>query len=263
MIRTNTANTTSPTQPDASTPPAQRHAYRPRRHPAGLSLVEVVLSLAIVGGLMVSVFTAVGLAAKRGFSASQRSEAVWLAHDLLAEIGAKPCVADAGNILTLTPLDVADLSGITRGGSRSAFDSVFDYANWTSSPPVDAAGNAIAGATGWTRAVVVRAINPATLATRTANPDAARITVTAIGPNGARHSATIIRTAAFDELRGIQPNSDLVPAVVTGAAAAAAGATGDGGLLGDLIGGVGSILGGDGDEDGNGNGNGNGKDNDK
>ncbi len=183
---------------------------RSRLAPPGISLVEVTLSIAIVGGLLASVFTAVGVSAKRGFSTTQRSKATWLAHDLLAEIGAKPCYADVGNVLTLTPIDLSDLSGLKaeQGPSRAAFDSVYDYANWSSTPPVDTAGEPLPGYTGWTRVVTVVPINPSTLTPRTVDDGAALVTVLAIGPHGQRQTTSAIRSSTADELRGIDHDSD-------------------------------------------------------
>jgi type II secretory pathway pseudopilin PulG len=204
-----------------------RGATRP-----GMSLVEVTLSIAIVGGLLASVFTAVGVSAKRGYSTAQRTKAAWLARDLLAEAGAHPCEADADNILTTAPIDLTDVEGLlkaTQGSSRAGYDSVYDYNNWTSTPPVDMRGNALPGFKGWTRAVTVTPINPQTLARRTTSDTAALITVLAMGPNGERATASIVRTQYTDTLRGISGSEDdgLIEDLVDGV----------GDLLGDLLGG--------------------------
>lgn len=198
----------------------------------GMSLIEVTLSIAIVGGLLASVFTAVGVSAQRGFSTSQRTRAAWLAHDLIAEIGAHPCEADIDNILTTTPLDLSDveeLSKAAQGSSRAGYDSVYDYSNWASSPPVDASGNALTGFTGWTRAATVTSINPQTLARRTSSDTAALITVIVLGPHGERATASVVRTQSTDTLRGISGSGGdgLIDGVLDGVAAAAA-ATGNG-----------------------------------
>ena len=171
-----------------------------------MSLVEVTLSIAIVGGLLASVFTAVGVSAKRGFSAAQRSKATWLARDLLAEIGAHPCEADAGNILTTAPIDLGDVEELAKaamGGDRSAYDSVYDYSNWVSNPPVDMAGNALTGFEGWTRATTVSPVNPESLTRRTSSDTAALVTVVALGPNGERATASVLRSQVTDSLRGM------------------------------------------------------------
>lgn len=172
----------------------------------GFSMIEVVISVAIIGGLLASVFNIVGVSAQRGFATTQRTKALWLANDLLAEIGAKPCTSDAGNILTNTPIDLSDtaaLKAAIQGSSRAAFDSLYDYNSWTSSPPVGPAGDPIAGYEGWTRAVTVVPIDPETFASRVSSDTAAIITVVALGPGNARQSVSIIRTNAADAKRGL------------------------------------------------------------
>jgi hypothetical protein len=168
-------------------------------------MIEVVISIAIVGGLLASVFNIVGVSAKRGFATTQRTKAVWLASDLLAEIGAQPCESDVGNLLTGTLIDLNDvelLKGATQGGSRAAYDSVYDFNGWVSSPPVDSTGKPLPGFTGWTRLVTVGPVSPKSLARRTATDTAALITVVAVGPGNARHSVSLVRTAAADTQRG-------------------------------------------------------------
>jgi type II secretory pathway pseudopilin PulG len=172
-----------------------------------MSLVEVTLSVAIVGGLLASVFTAVGVSAQRGFSTTQRSKAAWLARDLLAEIGSLPCTSGGDNILTNVPIDLGDVTEIFKspeGSSRATFNSVYDYADWSSTPPVDSEGDALPGYEGWSRAATVVAVNPQTLDRRTGQDTAALITVVAIGPNGQRATASVLRTQAADRLRGIE-----------------------------------------------------------
>ena len=71
-----------------------RKARRGREQPAsrpGLSLVEVVVSIAITGGLLASVFGVVGISAQRSLHTAETSRAAWLARDLAAEIATKPC----------------------------------------------------------------------------------------------------------------------------------------------------------------------------
>lgn len=194
---------------------------RPRAARRGMSLVEVTLSVAIVGGLLASVFTAVGVSAQRGFSTTQRSKAAWLARDLLAEIGALPCEADVDNTLSMLPLDISDPVEIAKslaGSTRASYDSVYDYANWAASPPVDSEGNDLPGYAGWTRAATVIPINPLTLTQRTGMDTAALITVVAIGPNGQLATASVVRTQAADTRRGISGSEDdgVVDKVVDG-----------------------------------------------
>jgi len=182
-----------------------RYASRP-----GLSLVEAVLSIAIVGGLLASVLTVVGVAAQRAGQAEQSSRAAWLARDLLAEIASRPC-ADraAGDLLSGLDAVTSDLglnplleaAGADLMPGRTAFNDIFDYDDWTSTPPVDVDGEPIPGFDGWTRSVTVTDANPATLASRSSNKDCAFIVVTVAIGSRTLHTETIVRSAAADGLR--------------------------------------------------------------
>lgn len=185
-------------------------AGRGRAARPGFSLVEVTLSIVIVGMLAASTFTAVGLAAKRAVQSEESERAAWLARDLMAEIASRPCdfvLADVplgglqatlggdGRLTALTDLTGTPLT------SRSSFNDIFDYDNWTSTPPVDVDGHPIAGYDRWTRSVDVDCIDPATLATRAFDARAAKIVVTV--RRGARvlHTETLVRTQQTDTLR--------------------------------------------------------------
>lgn len=168
----------------------------------GLSIVEVVLSLVIIGTVLPAIFTLVGASATRGVIAQRDAQASWLAHDLLAEIGTKSTERDE---LGSLPGDTDPLATLAsppgQGGSRAAFNDVFDYNNWDSYPPVDDAGNALSGFDGWYRAARVIPINPDTLALRKNNDTAALITVTVIGPGSVTDEVSIVRTAGLEVLR--------------------------------------------------------------
>ena len=173
--------------------------------------------MGIVGALMPAIFALVGASAERGLIAQREAQVTWLAHDLLAEIGARPCNGDepglvAGITETLDEL----LGGLTQGGSRAGYTTVFDYAEWDSYPPVDRNGDPLPGFEGWYRAARVIPFDPFTKALRTNNPNAAMITVTVMGPGGIRKDITMFRTAAMDLLRDTTDNpSDTKDGVLT------------------------------------------------
>jgi type II secretory pathway pseudopilin PulG len=188
------------------------HASRP-----GLSLVEAVLSIAIVGGLLASVLTVVGVAAQRAGQAEQSSRAAWLARDLLAEIASRPC-ADraAGDLLSGLDAVTGDLGlnplleavGADLMPGRTAFNDIFDYHAWTSTPPVDVEGTPIPGFDGWTRSVTVTGANPATLASRSLDKNCAYIVVTVSVGARTLHTETLVRSAAADALRLIEADEE-------------------------------------------------------
>lgn len=204
------------------------------RRPA-LSLVEAVLSIAIVGGLLASVFSVVGASASRAAHAQQASLGAALARDLVAEIASMPCTPRAngepvsGLNLDINLLGVSFSIGASEPAStnRLAFNDVYDYHNWTSTPPTARDGNPIPGFAGWTRKVQVVSVDPITLQPR-ANTSCAFITVTVLFGKKPVHTETIIRSTQADLLR--EPPQ---PA----AKSEEKGSDGDSGLLKGLLGG--------------------------
>jgi type II secretory pathway pseudopilin PulG len=179
---------------------------RPFNRP-GLSLVEAVLSIAIVGGLLASVFSVVGASAARAAYAEQASLGAWLARDLAAEIASMPCTPRANGEPEGLDLEI-NLLGVqlSLGGSEPAatnrlvFNDVYDYHDWTSTPPTARDGTPIAGFAGWTRKVRVIGVDPVTLQPR-ADTRCALITVTVLRHKKPVHTETIIRSAATDLFR--------------------------------------------------------------
>lgn len=125
-----------------------------RSYGRGLSLIETVLSLLILGGALVALLNTVSVSRVSQAVAADRQFARLLAEDMLAEILMKDDYAESG----LLGLELDEQLG---GNSRRAFDDIDDYHNWSASPPVDIDGNAIDGAQGLTREVAVRRVDPA------------------------------------------------------------------------------------------------------
>lgn len=119
------------------------------KHRRGLTLIETVLSLLILGGAFVALLDTVGSARAAQATAAERQYARELADDLMAEVLAVSKYKD----------DLADLFGpeldeIT--GDRTKFDDVNDFNLWKSTPPTHADGTAVEGAEGLTRTVEVK-----------------------------------------------------------------------------------------------------------
>ncbi len=183
--------------------------HRGRHSARGLSLLEVVLSMTIIGALMPAIFALVGASAERSLIAQRKAQATWLAHDLLAEIGTRPCTASDPDLLTGITTALGDLlSPPGTGGARTAFATVFDYDGWDSFPPVDENGDPVPGFDGWYRAARVVPVNPRTHAVRPGTAAAARITVTVMGPGNTRTELVVVRTAAMDALRDTTSGTD-------------------------------------------------------
>ncbi|MEM6257811.1 MAG: hypothetical protein AAGI37_05810 [Planctomycetota bacterium] len=112
----------------------------------GITLVETVLSLVILGGAFVAALNTI--ASARGAQAlmTQRQLGLLLAEDLMAEVLSHDVYQEG---LRFGP-EVSEATG-----SRSGFDAVDDFDGWDASPPVDADGTAIAGAEGYSRTIEI------------------------------------------------------------------------------------------------------------
>ena len=136
---------------------------RPRLRAAGLgharrafSLVEVTLSVLIVGGMLVAALTTVGASRTSQFSIAERSRGLLLAELLMAEILQQPYQDGDFASPALGPEPAEGLAA-----SRAAFDDVDDYNGWSASPPRNKDGTAIDWAERHERAVTVAWVNPA------------------------------------------------------------------------------------------------------
>lgn len=150
-----------------------------RRTPHGLTLVESVICISVVGVMLVAALNAVGAARLTETRGLQRQRAHLIAQDLLNEIAALPYE------------DAEDASGFgstaaeRSGGTRAKFDDINDYANWTASPPTRRDGTVIPDTTGWSESVTVNYLDPNSLSLSIATaPAATRVTVT-VSVNGA------------------------------------------------------------------------------
>ncbi len=127
---------------------------RPR---PGFSLLEVVISLFLVGTLMVVALEALTAATTGRTRNGNQAQGVLLAQALLNEILDQPY---------LEPVDSPTFgpeTGETTGGTRNAFDDVDDYDGWTASPPEGKDGTDLPLTTDWTRTVTLQWAQPNTL----------------------------------------------------------------------------------------------------
>ncbi len=116
---------------------------RDRHH--AFSLVEAVISIAVVGLLLVAALNTLG-SSHAGRAAIDRERiGLRLGESLLEE--------------ALSAERVAPTSA-SAGLTRSTFESVLDYAGWRSTPAVNRSGTVIAGFDDWTREVAVDWVNP-------------------------------------------------------------------------------------------------------
>lgn len=125
-----------------------RSCLTTRRHrSAGVSLLETVIALLILGGAFVAALNTIGGArASQAVVADQRLGLV-LAQDMLAEVLSHPYAEPGTSVLGIDLNEVAS--------DRSTFDDIDDYHGWSASPPEAVDGQAIAGADRYTRSVEV------------------------------------------------------------------------------------------------------------
>lgn len=115
-----------------------------------LSLVEVVISVAIVGGLLAASLSGVGALARARAVTDERATAALLAQEMLAEIMARRYEDP-----TATGRAFGPESGESAGLSRAGFDDVDDYDALNESTVVRRGGTDAAHP-GWARRVEVR-----------------------------------------------------------------------------------------------------------
>lgn len=125
-------------------PPRSRHNHAP-----ALSLVEVVISAALVSVLLVAALTTVAASGQNQLVALQQTRAHQLVASMLAELLPRPLEDPDGP----DPVDV----GATR--TRIHFDDIRDYDGWSASPPTDRDGNPLPGYEEWTRAVTITEVS--------------------------------------------------------------------------------------------------------
>jgi len=125
--------------------------------PAGFSLIEVVISMAIVSVLFIAAMDTVATSKKHQLSSNDSRRGQLLAQALMSEVMQQAYVdADAGGSVIGTELtEMTD--------TRSRFDDVDDYHNWSASPPQRKDGNQIPNLTGWKRSISVTWANPVNL----------------------------------------------------------------------------------------------------
>ena len=153
------------------------HVILLQRRRRGLSLVEVAISIVIVGGVLTASLTTVAHSKMGLQKMGHGAMGMLLAQQLMAEI-----LQQSYQEPVDTPVFGRETS--ESGGDRAERDDVDDYDGWSSSPPEYKDGTEIPNLDGWERQVTVRWVQPNDL-TQTALSDTGikRITVT-VSHNG-------------------------------------------------------------------------------
>lgn len=168
----------------------------------GLSLVELLIFIVVVGAALAGVLRVFTQATAASADPLLRRQALAIAESLLEEIELMPftwCDADDANVESTTGsagcASLPDGIGAEAGEGRHAtpqFDHVDDYHGYSMNGIVDLTGSAVAGLSGYSASVAVAA---AALGSITAGSgDALRITVTVTGPGNTTVSLDGYRT---------------------------------------------------------------------
>lgn len=124
----------------------------------GLSLIEVIVSIPLVGVALVAALNTVGASKTSQFKNTEMREAHLLAQQLMGEILLQD-YADPDLGFTSFAIE----SGEGNTGNRSLFDDVDDYDLWQASPPQQRDGTVMSHLPDWKRTVTVNWLNTSDL----------------------------------------------------------------------------------------------------
>jgi len=161
--------------------------------PRAVSLAEVLVSMLIVSGLLVSALNTLGSTQTGRLGNSDRARGQMLARQLLSEIVMQ----------SYEEPDTAVAFGLEADETalpRTSYDDVDDYRGYTAAAAQRKDGTPIPGFSGWTRQVEVEWVDPNDLATISATrTDVKRITVSALKGDRIVATTVAIRTAGPPE----------------------------------------------------------------
>ena len=163
----------------------ERHRQMTSR---AFTLVEVVLTILIVGVGLVASVRALPVLLQVSTASQEQMVAQQLAADLLAEIAMLPYEdPDGSAVFGREPGEAAN--------NRSDFDDIDDYDGWKKSPPQKKDGSTEPGCDGYTRSVIVESTNPGDFNTIEANDlnKPKRITITVSKPGAPTIVITTVR----------------------------------------------------------------------
>ncbi len=123
-----------------------------RHHPCGFSLVEVVVSMAILSVLLIATIDTVGATARSQKLHADQTRAHLLAQDLMDEI-LQQHFEEPEEVVVFGP------EASETGGGRAAFDDIDDYDGWNAEPQ-SKDGTPFPGLDGWVCSVTVEFANP-------------------------------------------------------------------------------------------------------
>ena len=169
----------------------RRHRPTLARRPRGFTIIEAAVSVVVVGSILATAVTGIGVGARLRVAQQDQARARELGEHLLAEILQRQYKSPGAS----------PVFGPEAGEQRAAYDDVDDYDELSESPPTTPDGAPMNDFAGWRRAVTVEWVDPVNIAT-TVNADKGlkRVTVTVTGPGGRRATLVALRSqyGAFD-----------------------------------------------------------------
>ena len=172
-----------------STFPSRPSSPAARQH--GLSLVELVIFMVVVGAALAGVLRVFVQATASSADPLLRRQALAIAESLLEEVQLMPltfCDPDDANVETATSsagcASQAEALGPEGGETRFTtpqFDNVSDYHGYSMTGVVDITNTAVAGLSGYSASVTVA---PSALGSIGAGGDVLRISVSVTAPGG-------------------------------------------------------------------------------
>lgn len=151
--------------------------------------MEIVVATLITGGVIVGALDVLGGAVKTRLVTLAYVDGPILANELLAEIMSRSYV-DPEDPGLGTVLGVGLEPG--ESNTRSTFDDVDDYWDWSASPPIDSNDAPMTQFTGWTRAVSWEYVLATNGVFSALDTGLAKLTVTVTAPDG-----TVTRRVGF------------------------------------------------------------------
>ncbi|QDT69051.1 hypothetical protein MalM25_19770 [Planctomycetes bacterium MalM25] len=162
------------------------------RH-SGVTLIEVAVSTALVGFVLVAALETLGGAMRMTRQTRDGVDANTLAETLMAEVIALP-YSDPEGAASALGLEADE---VVSSSDRSTYDDVDDFHGWLQSPPEDRDGTPIPGYTGWSRKVEISYLHAepvgSKLGASTRDLGLKQVRITVVNPQGAPTELFAIR----------------------------------------------------------------------
>ena len=179
----------------------------------GFAMIEVVMSVAIIGGIAVGALMLVASAAQQKTNAANIARGQMLCRSLAEEICTRPVTDwsdNSGLSIKIVGVGGVQVVGsdarpitLTLGlGNRLLFDTVDDYAGYKETPPLDESGNAMPGYTDWKREVTVEVADLLSPDTNDARESGLRrVTVSSYYQGRLVASTTFLRSSEWERVQ--------------------------------------------------------------